>query len=71
MESGGRAYEVGIPHPNDVLDAHFSHEKTVHPAKGELDEFYVVLLQMRCEWCCYATMRQYSIDSEEERYEKE
>ena len=37
-------YEIGIPHPHDILDAHFSHEKTVHPAKGELNEFDVVFL---------------------------
>lgn len=41
-----RTYEVGVPHADNVLDAYFTHEEAVHPAKAELDELDALVLEV-------------------------
>jgi hypothetical protein len=45
------AHEVGIPHPDGVVNADLTHEQAVHPSEGELHELDVLRSQMGGEGC--------------------
>jgi hypothetical protein len=39
--------QVGIPHPDGILHADFSHQQTIHPSKRELHEFDILGVEVR------------------------
>jgi hypothetical protein len=43
---GALTHKVGVPHPNNVLDAQLAHEQAVHPSERKLNELDTLFLEM-------------------------
>lgn len=49
---GALTHKVGVPHPNNVLDAQLAHEQAVHPSERKLDKLDTLLPEVGGERGC-------------------
>ena len=47
-------YQIGIPHPNDVLDANLAHQEAIDPPETKLNELHILFLKMACKTGIYS-----------------